>query len=244
MNLPEVRVARWNGFVFINMDPDGESLESYLGEVWHHWDAYPLSERYISAHVSKVMRCNWKAGQEAFMDAFHLIASHPHILAAAGDDNTQYDVFGHCSRAITPAGTPSPHLNWTPTEQEIAANVYKPRDSTGGIAVPDGKTYREVGAEVGREELRKTIGDKVDALCDAEIMDFLLHAVPQLPPLPRLQPGQPALPALRRPARHVHHGSLLSHPVQGRAPAAGQDHRARPRPVLARRPRTRRRRPR
>ena len=177
MNLPEVKVALWNGFVFINMDPDCESLESYLGEIWNHWDRYPLSERYTSVHVRKVIRCNWKTGQEAFMDAFHLVASHPQILAAAGDDNTQYDVFGKCSRAITPAGTPSPHLNWTPTENEIAANVYKPRDSTGGITVPDGMTYRQCGAQVGREELRKTIGDRVDMLCDSEIMDSFYYTL-------------------------------------------------------------------
>ena len=177
MNLPEVKVARWNGFVFINMDPDCEPLEAYLGEAFHHWDRYPLGDRYTSVHVMKVLRCNWKTGQEAFMDAFHLIASHPQILAAAGDDNTQYDVFGQCSRAITPAGIPSPHLNWTPTEQEIAANVYKPRDSTGGVTVPEGMTYRQHGAQLGREELRKTIGDKVDGLCDAEIMDSFYYTL-------------------------------------------------------------------
>ena len=184
MNLPEVKVARWNGFVFINMDPDCESLESYLGEIWTTGTGI-RSPSGSSVHVRKVIRCNWKTGQEAFMDAFHLVAAHPQILAAAGDDNTQYDVFGNCSRAVTPAGTPSPHLNWTPTENEIAANVYKPRDSTGGITVPDGMTYRQYGAQVGREELRKTIGDRVDQLCrncrDHGLV--LLHAVPELSPV-------------------------------------------------------------
>ena len=30
-SLPEVRLARWGRFIFINPDPDGESLESFLG---------------------------------------------------------------------------------------------------------------------------------------------------------------------------------------------------------------------
>jgi len=177
LNLPEVKVACWNGFIFINMDPDCEPLETYIGEAYHHWDAYPLSERYTAVNVIKVLHCNWKTAQEAFMDAYHLVAAHPQILTSAGDDNTQYDVFGNCSRAITPAGTPSPHLNWSPTEIEIAANVYKPRDSTGGVAVPEGMTYREYGAQLGREELRQTIGDKADALCDSEIMDSFYYTV-------------------------------------------------------------------
>lgn len=177
MNLPEVKVARWNGFVFINMDPDCEPFESYIGDPYHHWDNYPLDDRYTAVHVVKVMRCNWKTAQEAFMDAYHLVGSHPQVLTSAGDDNTQYDVFAHSSRAITPAGTPSPHLHWAPTENDIAANVYKPRDSTGGVTVPEGMTYRQYGAELGREELRKVIGDKVDGLCDAEIMDSFYYTV-------------------------------------------------------------------
>ena len=82
------------------------------------------------------------------MDAYHVVATHPQILTSAGDDNSQYDVFGNCSRAITPAGIPSPHLNWTPTEDDIAANVYRPRDSSGSVKVPPGMTYREYGAQI------------------------------------------------------------------------------------------------
>ena len=148
-NLPEVKVATWGGFIFINMDPDCEPLDAYLGDLSKHFEKYPLSERYTAVHVIKVLRCNWKTAQEAFMDAYHVVATHPQILTSAGDDNSQYDVFGNCSRAITPAGTPSPHLNWTPTENDIAANVYRPRDSSGGVKVPPGMTYRQYGAHVG-----------------------------------------------------------------------------------------------
>jgi phenylpropionate dioxygenase-like ring-hydroxylating dioxygenase large terminal subunit len=176
-NLPEVKVATWGGFVFINMDPNCEPLESHLGDMSKHFEKYPLSERYTAVHVTKVLRSNWKVAQEAFMDAYHVVATHPQILTSAGDDNSQYDVFGNCSRTITPAGTPSPHLNWTPTENDIAANVYRPRDASGGVTVPPGMTYRQFGAQLAREELRTQIGDKADALCDAEVMDSFYYTV-------------------------------------------------------------------
>lgn len=176
-NLPEVRVATWGGFVFINMDPNCEPLETYLGVIPEHFKKYPLSERYAAVHVTKVLRCNWKTAQEAFMDAYHVVATHPQILTSAGDDNTQYDVFGNCSRAMTPAGVASPHLKWIPTEDDIAANVYRPRDSSGGVKVPPGMTYREYGAKLAREELRTVIGDKADDLCDAEVMDSFYYTV-------------------------------------------------------------------
>jgi phenylpropionate dioxygenase-like ring-hydroxylating dioxygenase large terminal subunit len=177
-NLPEVKIARWEGFIFINMDPNSEPLDAYLGELKTHFAKYSLASRYTAAHVVKVLRCNWKTAQEAFMDAYHVVATHPQILTAAGDDNSQYDVFGNCSRTITPVGTSSPHLNWTPSEAEIAASAYRPRDSAAsGITVPEGMTYRQYGAHLVREELRKLIDDKADGLCDAEVMDSFFYTV-------------------------------------------------------------------
>ena len=38
-------------------------------------------------------------------------------------------------------------------------------------------TYREYGAKLAREELRTVIGDKADALCDAEVMDSFYYTV-------------------------------------------------------------------
>jgi phenylpropionate dioxygenase-like ring-hydroxylating dioxygenase large terminal subunit len=182
-NLPEVKVGTWGGFVFINMDPDCEPLETYLGEIDRHFEKYRFSERYTAVHVVKVLRSNWKTAQEAFMEAYHTVATHPQILTSAGDDNTQYDVFGNCSRAITPVGTYSPHLNWTPTEDDIAANAYRPRDAASGVKVPAGMTYRQYGAQVAREELRSMIGDRADSLCDAEVMDSAFYTVfPNLHP--------------------------------------------------------------
>jgi phenylpropionate dioxygenase-like ring-hydroxylating dioxygenase large terminal subunit len=175
--LPEVQVARWNGFVFINMNPDCVPFAEWIGEIAGHWAKYPLEDRYSAVHVRKVLRCNWKVAQEAYMDAYHVVATHPQILVSAGDDNSQYDVFGHCSRAMTAAGVASPHLDWTPTEDEIAAHVYRPRDNGQVMAVPEGMTYREYGAGLVREQLREVIGDKADALCDAEVLDSFYYTV-------------------------------------------------------------------
>ena len=36
------------------------------------------------------------------MEAFHVVATHPQLLAGIGDANSQYDVCGNFSRAITP----------------------------------------------------------------------------------------------------------------------------------------------
>jgi phenylpropionate dioxygenase-like ring-hydroxylating dioxygenase large terminal subunit len=109
-SLPEVKVGRWGGFVFINPDPQAAPLEEFLGDLSSHFPVLPYERRWKEAHVAKVLRCNWKVAQEAFMEAYHVVATHPQLLAGIGDSNSQYDVFGNYSRAITPNGVRSPHL--------------------------------------------------------------------------------------------------------------------------------------
>jgi len=178
-NLPEVKVGRWGGFVFINMDPNAASLESYLGDLDMHFERYPLSERFTVARVAKVIRANWKTAQEAFMESFHVIATHPQILAGTADENSQYDAFENYSRAMSANGYPSPNLRWKPSEDEIAATSFNTEDPTVDRArkVPEGTTFRAHGAQQSRDMMRPVLGDKVDELCDAEFMDAFYFTV-------------------------------------------------------------------
>jgi phenylpropionate dioxygenase-like ring-hydroxylating dioxygenase large terminal subunit len=109
-SLPPVQVGRWGGFVFINPDPSAPSLAEFLGPIDHHWEALPFERRYKAVHVAKRLPCNWKIAQEAFMESYHVVATHPTLLTIMGDANSQYDAFGTLSRAISPQGVPSPHL--------------------------------------------------------------------------------------------------------------------------------------
>ncbi|MGD8418469.1 MAG: aromatic ring-hydroxylating dioxygenase subunit alpha, partial [Pseudomonadales bacterium] len=76
-SLPAVRVGRWGGFIFINPDRNAEPLESFLGDLSDQFPSLPYEKRYKVAHVAKVLRCNWKVAQEAFSEAYHVIATHP-----------------------------------------------------------------------------------------------------------------------------------------------------------------------
>lgn len=183
-SLPEVRVGTWGGFVFINMDPDGASLESYLGELPNHFEKWPLEDRYIVAHVGRVFRANWKVVQEAFMEAFHVVATHPQLLPGIGDANSQYDWSGNFSRAITPNGTPSPHLRWVPTEQEIFDAVSDRRlDEPPFVELTDAMTARGVTGMGGRRRHAGVLGAAAEALSDAEMADSIYYTLfPNLHP--------------------------------------------------------------
>ncbi len=176
-HLPEARVGSWGGFVFVNFDPDSVSLESYLGDLPKHFEPWPLEKRYKEAHVGKLLRCNWKVAQEAFMEAYHVIATHPQMLQGIGDCNSQYDAWGHFSRAITANMTPSPHLPGEPSEQDqLDAMFTRSVDAEPMLRVPEGMTARQMLAQVTRMQLQGAV-PSVNEVSDAELCDSFYYTL-------------------------------------------------------------------
>ncbi len=176
-HLPEVRVGSWGGYVFINLDPEAVALETYLGELPKHFARWPHEKRYVEAHVAKIIRCNWKVCQEAFMEAYHVIATHPQMLPGIGDCNSQYDAWDHFSRAITPNMTPSPHLSWEPSEQDqLDAMFSRSIDADPEVRVPAGMTARQLLAQMARMQLKGAVPG-VEDLSDAELNDSFYYTL-------------------------------------------------------------------
>jgi phenylpropionate dioxygenase-like ring-hydroxylating dioxygenase large terminal subunit len=178
MRLAEVAVGRWAGFVFINPDRDAPPLSSYLGEIVEHFSPWRLEDRYVEVHVAKRFEANWKVLQEAFMESFHVAATHPQQLVRLGDTNSQHDCFEHFNRSLHPSGIPSPLLDWEPTEQEMLDSMLDVREGEQSpVALPEGMTLRQFAAQISRNSLRPALGDAVEQLCDAELVDAIEYSV-------------------------------------------------------------------
>ncbi|MEM9515983.1 MAG: aromatic ring-hydroxylating dioxygenase subunit alpha [Actinomycetota bacterium] len=182
--LPECAVDTWAGFVFINPDPNCESLQEHLGELIDHFKVWNLEDRYVEAHVSRRIQANWKVAQEAFSEAFHVNATHPQILTYLGDTNSQVDVWDRFARVITATATPSPLLPHMPTEQDMFRATLDVRvDQDAPYDVPEGGTARATLAALTRERWRGAAGDRVDTMSDAEMVDSIDYTVfPNLHP--------------------------------------------------------------
>ena len=173
LSLPEVKVSLWAGFVFINPDANCESLDEFLGsEIQQHFARWDFDNRYLAAHVSRIIRCNWKIANEAFTEGYHVNATHPQAVTYTGDPQSQIDFWGNTARELSPKGIPCPMLKYTPTEEEMLRDALDVRDGEPlPVSFGQGDTLRGVLSAAGRERFRATFGDRVDELTDAEFLD-------------------------------------------------------------------------
>ncbi len=111
--LPEVRLGRWGGFIFICADKDAPSLEEALSVIPAHFKEFQPERRYTRARFRKLLGANWKVSQEAFQESYHIIGTHPEGIPFNGDSQSQYEIYrtahGHIGREIVPSAIPSMH---------------------------------------------------------------------------------------------------------------------------------------
>ncbi len=174
--LPEAQVGSWGGFVFVNVDLDAPSLEDHLGALPEHFADWPLQDRYLSAHIVRVMPCNWKVALEAFIEAYHTMAVHPQLLPTAADSMTQYDIYGpHISRMITAVGVNSDHLDAPLDDIEIVQAMIGSKHAE--VTIEPGATARQVIGDKVRASLQRQTGTDFSAKSDAEILDGIEYFV-------------------------------------------------------------------
>jgi phenylpropionate dioxygenase-like ring-hydroxylating dioxygenase large terminal subunit len=123
-SLPEVKLERWGGFIFINADKDARPLLEALGPMPEHFAQFAPEKRYTKARFRKLVRANWKVTQEAFQESYHLYATHPEGVPFTGDSQAQYDIFttplGAVGREAVPSAVPSMHAESSATAHAAA----------------------------------------------------------------------------------------------------------------------------
>jgi phenylpropionate dioxygenase-like ring-hydroxylating dioxygenase large terminal subunit len=182
MSLPQVKVETWQGFLFINMDDNSPSLREYLGEADNHFERWNLQNCSKVVHVKKRIDCNWKVAMEAFMEAYHSIATHPQIMTFSSDANSQYDIVSeNASRAIHSMGVQSGYL---PPDSVSEQQILDTLVSGSGriindqkILVPEGGNAREILAEISRENYAIEDGHDYSHATDLEMLDALVYNV-------------------------------------------------------------------
>jgi len=78
--LTKVEVDTWGGWIWVNMDPDCEPLRDYLEPAASLLDPFQFDNMRYRFRQWVEFDCNWKVALEAFMEPYHVAATHPQLL--------------------------------------------------------------------------------------------------------------------------------------------------------------------
>jgi phenylpropionate dioxygenase-like ring-hydroxylating dioxygenase large terminal subunit len=79
LRLKPVKLDTWGGWVWINMDPDGQPLQDYLEPAVSTLAPFELDDMRYKWRQWLYFPCNWKVALEAFNESYHAAASHPQL---------------------------------------------------------------------------------------------------------------------------------------------------------------------
>ena len=74
--IPQIRVGRWGGFVFVCLDPDAEPLDKWLAPVADALDPFRLDQCRPHFWARIHAPVNWKTFVEAFNEGYHAGETH------------------------------------------------------------------------------------------------------------------------------------------------------------------------
>ena len=176
--LPTVRVGVWAGWVFINPDPNAPDLVDYLDPIAHHYEPYLWERSYLASHVGKVLKGNWKVVQEAFMESYHALVTHPQIQSTVDDLGCQYDQWAgkpHVNRMMAAFVVPRVPMAGEVSEQQVFDDWMGVRptdaDSTDYYTLAPGETARHAVANRNRKAAEAAIGQSLAEASDVELVD-------------------------------------------------------------------------
>jgi phenylpropionate dioxygenase-like ring-hydroxylating dioxygenase large terminal subunit len=104
LRLRECQVSVWAGMVWINMDLTARPLHEALAPAAEILDEIGVGNMRVKWWKQVILNANWKIAQEAFLEGYHVMQTHPQLLqgrdesvAAAQSLSTEYTSFrnGH-----------------------------------------------------------------------------------------------------------------------------------------------------
>lgn len=78
--LPEFGLEAWQGFLYVNLDPNAEPLAPRLETLGALFSEYRVSDMKLAFREDTVYACNWKVLCENFCESYHVFRVHPKTL--------------------------------------------------------------------------------------------------------------------------------------------------------------------
>lgn len=136
--LKSVRCDVWEGFIFVNLDPDAEPLREYLGDLAKGIEGFPFHEMTEVYSYQAEVKSNWKLYIDAFAEFYHAPILHQKQavkdeadkLAGYGYEALYYDVKGPHGMVSSWGGMAPPKdpSMVKPIERALRAGLFGPWD--------------------------------------------------------------------------------------------------------------------
>ena len=86
---PPVRLATWQGFVFVSLDAEAQELADWLGDLATHLDRFDFGALRVAHTETYEVEANWKFVAENYSECYHCPGIHPQL-----NKLTPYDLGG------------------------------------------------------------------------------------------------------------------------------------------------------
>jgi phenylpropionate dioxygenase-like ring-hydroxylating dioxygenase large terminal subunit len=101
--LRECKLEVWGDSVWVNLDRDANPLSDHLHPVSGILESLGIKNWRVKWWQETILQANWKMAQEAFMEGWHVMRTHPQLTLGAGEatpaDSLRHKVYanGHAS---------------------------------------------------------------------------------------------------------------------------------------------------
>jgi Rieske 2Fe-2S family protein len=87
--LVSVQLETWQGFIFLNLDPEAGPLGAQLGDMVEHWSRFDFTSLRAAKRMEYDVAANWKFIAENYSECYHCPGLHPQL-----NKLTPYDLGG------------------------------------------------------------------------------------------------------------------------------------------------------
>ncbi|MFK7730300.1 MAG: SRPBCC family protein [Pseudomonadales bacterium] len=120
-SLKPVLLEQWAGMIWLNLDPNADPLDEFLGQIKEQLEPYHFEKMVLSEHQTVSIDANWKTVRDNFLEQYHVDFIHPqhasfvdccnstNLLWPLGHSASKVEGFVTNSRYPIPETTP-PHL--------------------------------------------------------------------------------------------------------------------------------------
>ena len=88
VDLKELPLQVWAGFVYVSLSPDPVPFEQFVAPIASLVDGVLLGQMKYHYHYQARVNANWKVALEAFIEAYHVPQTHPQLTPGSAADFT------------------------------------------------------------------------------------------------------------------------------------------------------------